>query len=578
MSYVPRNYEEIVRDLLTTLTGGTVRESLTVPAGDGPIELGKLADRPVRRVSHLEGYATVGVGENTREIPYKFTAADFELVSTTGDENDKDIIRFRESGRQPAPGSTLTVNYYPVQTDPVPLTDLNVGSVTRTLMETCAYEMALAYQQLDHIYKSAFLESAEGSALDKVVALVGLKRLQAQHPLVKVRFSRQPGTPGRITVPAGTVVTDAAGNRYLTNNVVIMEPNETTREAQASGECPGTPLVEEGDIDRLEVLVAGISEVTNPQPARQLSGPETDEDLRRRARDALYGVVRGTVDALRFGLISIPGVQDVAIIEAPNDVPGEIKIEVAYSDPRPEVQDQVISKIDDLRPAGIRVILGEAARKHVDVRVELTLAGSGLPAAEVTALTQDIEERLFTYLADLSPEGKARQSKLTALVLEGNRVVDVSVILIPEGEAETTELTLGSGEVLDVGRPFAFPEPVYDEQPGALPAATAMVSALLPIHLVAGVAEVDATAMINAALDGYLASRGPEDSLAVDGLATAIRDDALFALVRADALITVETPDAQFHQLTDGIGEYTPAENETLQRGTVDIEVREGEV
>jgi hypothetical protein len=284
------------------------------------------------------------------------------------------------------------------------------------------------------------------------------------------------------------------------------------------------------------------------------------------------------MDALHFGLISIPGVQDVAITEAPNGVPGEIKIEVAYSDPRPEVEEQVISKIDDLRPAGIRVILGEVDRKHVDVRVELTLAGSGLPDAEVTALTRDIETKLCSHLSGLSPEGKARQSKLAALILEDSRVVDVSVILIPQGEAETTDLTLGPGEVLEVGTPFVFPAPAYEDLPGVMPAATATVSALLPIHLVAGVTTADATAAINTAFDGHLASRGPEDSLTVDGLATAIRDDARFALVREDVVVTVETPTGQFQQLADGIGEYTPAENETLQRATVDIEIREGAV
>jgi uncharacterized phage protein gp47/JayE len=575
MSYVPRNYEETVRDLLTYLTGGTVRESLTVPPEGEPIELEKLFDRPVRRVSHLEGYMCVGVGASEREIPYRFTTTDFELVSTSGNEGDKDLIRFREDGRHPAPGSTLTVNYYPVQTNPVPLTDLNVGSVIRTLMETFAYELALSYQHLDHVYKSAFLETAEGSSLDKIVALVGLTRLPAHHPLVKVRFSRRPGTPGQITVPAGSAVTNKAGNRYLTLSSVTLEPNETTREVMASGEGAGTPPVAEGNIDRLEMMIAGISGVTNPQPAYHTSAPETDDDLRRRARDALHGVVRGTEAALRFAILSVPGVQGVNIIPEPNGVAGEIEIEVAYSDGGTEAQDEVVRQIDEFRPAGIRVILGQAAHTRVNVRVELTLAGAGMTEAEVSTLTGNVEGRLFDYLSAIPPGGKARQAKLTALVLEDDQIVDTTVTLSPETGEETTELTLAEGEFLEVLKPFNFPPPEYEEQAGTTPATTATVSAILPIYLEEGVTLAEATSAINPALDGHLASRGPEAPLNVDSLAAAVRDESRFALAREDVVVTVETADGQFLQLTDGVGEYTPDENETLVKDAIDIEALE---
>ena len=242
-TFTPRSYEEIVRDLLTTLTGGTVGESVTVPPGEGPIGLVKLRDRPVRRVSHLQGRTVVGRGANAKEIPYRFTSADFELVASTPGSDELDAIRFRDDGRRPVLGSTLTVNYYPVRADPVPLTDLNVGSVTRTLLETVGRELALVHQQLQHVYDSAFLETAEGSSLDKVVALVGVVRLPVGHPVARIRSPAAQGTPGQITVPAGTAVTDAAGNRYLTVETVTLEPGESSRDVLARAESPATTPV-----------------------------------------------------------------------------------------------------------------------------------------------------------------------------------------------------------------------------------------------------------------------------------------------------------------------------------------------
>ena len=576
MSYVPRNYDEIVRDMLTTLTGGTVRETVTAPSGDVPIILERLQNRPVRRVSHLEGTIVVGVGTNARDVSYRFSAADFELVSTTGD-NNKDSIRFREGGRRPKPGSPLTVNYYPVQTLPTPLTDLNVGSVIRTMLETVAREMAMAYLQLQHVYDSAFLDTAEGSSLDKVVALVGVRRLPAGYPVARLRFTRRAdaGAGAQVTIPANTAVIDATGARYLTLDALTLEPGESTREIDARGETPGTKLVETGELTRMEVLIAGVSGVTNPQPARALSTPETDDALRRRAAASLHGVVRGTQDALKFGLLSIDGVKNVNVIEAPNGVAGEIRLEVAHASDDPHIDAIIDRTIRDIRPAGIRVLWNKAQSKHVAVRVALTLAGSGagVTGGVLNAINSVVETSLRQYLTDLPPGGKARRAQMLKLVLDDERISDAEVRLTPEGEGEVDELQLPEDTILEISA-LTFTPPTYEVAETAA-AAVSTVSAALPIHLAAGVTLVNAISAITPALDSYLAGRNPSAPLDVDGLAAAIRDDSRFGLAREDVVVTVEGG-GRFLQLTDGVGSYTPASNERLQKGEISIEPREG--
>lgn len=575
MSFTPRLYEEVVRDLLTTLTGGTVRESIIAPTGSSPIVLPKLRNRPVRRVSHLEGTTEVGVGAKAHQISYRFTAADFELIATDGTEANKDAIRFRDGGRRPVPGTRLTVNYYPVQTNPVPLTDLNVGSVVRTMCESFALEAAFVYQQLDLVYKSAFLDTAQDGALDQVVSLIGVIRLPAGFPVARLQFNRHAGTPGMITVPAGTAVTDDAGNRYLTTEPITFDPGETTRQVLAQGESAGTKLVAERKLNRLEILIAGISEVTNLQAARSLNTAETDEELRRRAKGALHGVVRGTVDALRFGLTSIAEVSNVAITESPNGVPGEIKIEVAYSADTPQARALVARRIEELRPAGVRVVTGDAGRKRIRVRVELTLAGAGVPGDQLAALETDLEKRLADYLTSVSPGGGVRRAKLSSLALQDNRISDAKVVLVPDVGDETEDLSLDPGQVLDVVRPFSFPSPRTETTPPA--AAAGKVGARLPIHLAAGVTAANATSAIQLAVQSHVSTRKPDAPLTVDSLLAGIRDDSRYAAVRKEVLVTVES-NGRFLQLTDGTGAYTPAVGETLQKGDVQIEVREGAV
>lgn len=569
MSFEPRAYEDIVRDVLTTLTGGTVRESLLVPPGEAPLELPKLRDRPVRRVSHLDGRIPNASGTGT--IAYRFTPADYELVATGAGATGPDSIRFRDGAARPAPGTSLTVNYYPQQTGPVPLTDLNVGSVTRTLVETFARELATTYQQLKLVYESAFLETATGASLDKVVALVGARRLPVGHPIVTVRLSRKPNTPGRVTVPAATALTDAKGNRYLTIAELTLEPGESSLDVVARGEQPGTALVAQGELDRLEVLVAGIQDVTNIEPAHALTTAEADEALRLRARGALQGTVRGTNAALRFALLSIEGVTEATIVEEPNGVPGEVRVDVAYADPSPALRQTVRDTIRDFRAAGIRVEDGEAARRPLDVRVALTLAANGLGGAQLGALTAAIEERVAESLASTPPGGTVRRARLSTLALQDPAVLDARITLAPEGMEAGEELTLAAGEVLDVRRPFAF-ETVAELGAGAT---SATVSALLAVQLVGATTLAEAQAVIETALDAHLATRAPDRPLDFDGVAAAIRDDGRFVLLRDAATLTVESG-GRFLQLTDGAGVYTPAPGETLRRDRVDLDLRPG--
>ena len=577
MTFQARTYDAIVRDMLTTLTGGTVRETIVVPP-DTPL-MPKLRNHPVRRISNVDGEIEVTITvpdpanpakkktEQERR-PVSFGAADFELVATTGNDADKDAIRFREKGRKPVPGSTLVVNYYPVQTDPVPLTDVNIGSVIRTLLETIGVEMALTYQQLEHVYKSAFLETAESDALDRVVALVGVQRTPGGRPVAKLRFTRRPGTQGEVFIATGTPVTDDKGNRYVTIASATMDPGESTREVTAFGDSAGTAEVEKDTLRFLEIAIAGISEVTNPDPARRLTAPESDEQLRVRARGAMRSTMRGTVDAIRFGLLAIDGVKDVVVTERPNGVAGEVKVDVAYSVESDEVKSLVAARIEDLRPAGIRVLTGEAEKLAADVTATLTLAGATLPTADVDAIQAAVKGKLGDALKAIAPGGAVRRAQLTALVLADARIVDADIAVTANGQEVTA---LPGGTVLDVQ---AIEVTSSFENAADAPAVTSSVSVTLPLHLVGATTQAAAQAAIESKLDAHLATRTSAAPLTFDGLATAIRTDAQFALVRPEGLVTIESQ-GKFRQVGDVAGQqYVPQTNEKLVRGAVVLEVR----
>ena len=573
MSYVPRSYEEVVRDMLTVLTQGTVSERLPAPPADDLLVPAKLTNRPIRRISHIEGF--IPGAEPDSLIPYRFTPADYELISSAGNTNELDSIRFREGGRRPAIDTEVVVNYYPVDTNPVPITDLNVGSVARTLIETFARELAVGYLHLEHIYKSAFLDTAEGSSLDNVVALVGVSRILPGRPAARLQFARQPGTTGQITIPANTAVTDADGNRYLLQRALTLEPGETMREVEVRGETPGTPLVDANTLTRLETLIAGIGSVNNRDAAYQFTAPETDDALRRRARVALQGTVRGTLTALEEGIRAVEGVKDVSVIEAPNGVPGEIKIDVAFSGEESAVMPIVQRRVRELRPAGIRVLsIGETSKREVLVQVSLVLTGSGVEGAALASLQVDAQERLEAYFSAL-PAGKAqpktvvRRAKISAALLEDDRIADAKVVLVPALGEPVEEVTLEEGEVLEVTG-YEFVEVLAEDAPEAS-AGTATVHAEIPVMPEVGTTFQEARAAIELAFAGFLGTRAPDAALDVDSLRTALRDDSRYAIDTSNASLTIENAAGAFQQLYLNEGVYTPAAAERFVAGVLNI-------
>ena len=568
MSFEPRPYADIVRDVLTTLTGGTIRERVVVPAGEGPIELTRLANRPLRRVSHMQGRVRVSDDPETGEIDYRFTPADYELVPSDG-ASEPDVVRFRPEGRRPVPGSELIVNYYPFDIPPEPVTDLNVGSVARTLLESVSAELAYQEQLLDQIYRSAFLDTAGGKDLDKVVALVGVRRFPAGVATARVRFTRAPGSLGRITLPAGVVVTDQEGlNRYATTVPLTLEPGEPSRQVLAAAADAKADRVSAGALDRLEVLVSGIGSVSNEE-AVPAAAAETDDALRRRARAALRVNARGTRDALRYGLLSVDGVKDVSVVEYPNGVAGEVRVDVVYERDDPDTAAAVDERIELLRPAGIRVLQGALERMRVSVAAQLELGDGVADAAERDEIAQGVEERVAAAIEAVGPGGRIRNAPLVAAALADPRIADAVVTVSLEDGVPQDHLQIEEGKVVEVIRPFAIglPEPAA----GGI----AEVDLTLPVTLEPAVTAAEVEGAIRLAVEDHLARRSATAPLDVDGIAAAIRDDTRFTLLREEAVAVVESG-GRFVQLTDGLGAFTPGPEEGLRLRRLDLDVREG--
>lgn len=564
MSFVDRTYPDVVRDVLTNLTQGVTGEIHHVaydPAAR-PVQVPDvvLSRRPVRRVSLVEG-KVAGPTSDAEPVPYVFTLNDYELVANSADPTDLSTIRFLPFGRRPAPNTELRVNYYPRAADPTVLTDLNVGSVVRTLVEAMSKELAVLYAQLNLAYDSAFVETATGPSLDRVVALLGLRRFRAGRPIGVVQFSRRAGSLGNITIPAGTPVTDAEDTvRYETIDSYDMLAGESSAQVRVRGASDRTPPVEAGVLRVIQRAIAGLDAVVNERPTTRATEDELDDELRGRARSALLASSKGTLGALRFGLLQLPEVRDVTIEEYPNGTPGEIRLSVSLHEPRPDgrLPDAVLARIEELRPAGIRVLRESAAIVALQAQLGLVLAGSQLAPAELEDVHRTARRTLAERVARAGVGQTLRNRPLVAAILQDPRIVDAVLTLGPKAPGAApvagADFAPESGAAVSLAaEDISFAADTFDRPAGGdAPTVPVEVRAVVAAQLLPGVPLQAAQAQITARLTQFFGSLTPGQQVDAPALLALLRDDARYGLDPLRLRVTLTSPDQFAQVVQDG--------------------------
>lgn len=198
--------------------------------------------------------------------------------------------------------------------------DLEVGSVVRTLYESFAYEMALLYEQMDQVYRSAFIDTASGLQLEMVAAILGIRRGLPDFAEGVVTFERDPGKED-LEIPIGTLVTTEDGDQprkaYKTIEAKRLPADATTVNVKVQAlERGDDQTVAAESIVVMPLPVAGVKAVYNPKPTQFVGKRlETDDELRQRAKSMLLASGKASLTSIETALLSLPGVREVKVVE-----------------------------------------------------------------------------------------------------------------------------------------------------------------------------------------------------------------------------------------------------------------------
>ena len=319
----------------------------------------------------------------------------------------------------------------------VVLDDGSEGSVLRTLVEAFSRELAVCYEQLEAVYQAGYLDTASGTALERVVELLGVERHQAGWLEGDVVFSRTTPATYTIDIPAGTLVAGKGVQGFETLAPAKLESGERSVRVPVRSLVPEGEGVDPGRLTLLKRPIAGIESATNPGLLLPRREPESDGDLRSRARHAIHGGRTATVSALERAVLAL-GIVEVSVSEDPAR-PGLVNVVLGDVDLTPAEIAQAAAAIEEIRPAGVRV--NSFAAKPVSIRVRaIVVLDQELDTAAELALRSELEAAIQGYFGALVTNETVRWTKIRNLLTANPLVAEVSTPRVGEPGVPTWPL------------------------------------------------------------------------------------------------------------------------------------------
>lgn len=349
-----RPYQEIVDDILTAIVGGVVNEPIFFDLKEDLYPLQK----PATDVRGITGTATVTLEDGSLQPKNRAFQKSVDFIFREGDNG----ILWLPEGKRPDDETVFYVDYF-LRDSNSPLSDINVGSVTRTIGEAIGREIATVYQQINQAYLSGFVDTAEGTSLDFVVAILGVKRKTKESAIGLVTFFRSPEVPdGNITIPENTLLsTDKGEATFVTAELRTLQRGQVRidvpiRATAASAGEKG--VVAAGAITKLAQPIAGINRVTNFEATVLGTQDETDPQLRARAKAVLRGLGKATIAALTN--VVFENRAKLVEISDPNSQPGKRSAPGTVTllvESEPERFLSLQAAVEQTRAAGVRATL-----------------------------------------------------------------------------------------------------------------------------------------------------------------------------------------------------------------------------
>lgn len=332
--------------------------------------------------------------------------------------------------------------------------------------DVLAWELDLIWQELDNLYQSIGIDSAEGIALDRLVKYKGLRRYTDSYATGQIQIT---GTPNTL-VAKNFLVGKANGVIYRTTNAGTI-PDSGVLLLNITSDVIGTRgNAEIGEINLIISPQSGVTSVTNPRVIGNGTDYETDVQLRFRYLTTVGGL--STVESIRATVAAVEGVSSVIVIENPtmstvNGIPPKAFEVYVFGGNDDDIAQAILdSKAAGIEAYGTTIIevydvnnyphqIGFTRADAITINVQVNVTKNQY--YPIDGDTQ-IKEAITNYIGGVSPSGTQHigltinenviLSKITSLVWNVRGVDDVEVLLFKTGDSPAaTNVIIGEFEI-----------------------------------------------------------------------------------------------------------------------------------
>lgn len=280
----------------------------------------------------------------------------------------------------------------------VGISNINQGSVLRTIIEVLSENEDTANYYLEYVYRCMDIDNCYGDDLDRAVKILGLIRETPKAAVGEITL-RTGDSPAEydIEIPYGYIVSTRPNRDgevtefYVSDANSILKAGESEIKVAITCSEPGLIYIPAGAIDVMSQSLQGINSIINENAINGGRDAESDEEFKERIGNVRETFGKCTNEAIETAVDQLPGVTKARVIDMYNGVATTGIIVVTDTVPAPEsVKANISETVNAVKASGIEPFIIYSNIKDVDI--EIVITGVELTDDDYTAVATAINK------------------------------------------------------------------------------------------------------------------------------------------------------------------------------------------
>lgn len=260
------------------------------------------------------------------------------------------------------------------------ISNVNPGSVLRTIVEVFAETEDIANYYIEYVYKCMDIDNCYGEDLDRSVKILGLVRDTAKPAVGEITlFTGDNPAEYDIEIPYGTIVSTRPNRDgeviefYISDSNRVLHVGESSIDVAITSMEPGLVYIPAGAIDVLSQSLQGINSIVNKNVINGGRNVETDEEFRERIRNVKETFGKCTDEAIRAAVNEVSGVTNASVVDQYNGIGTTGIIVITDTVPAPEsVKANIEEVVTKVKASGIKPFIVYTNIMDADIEVMVT--------------------------------------------------------------------------------------------------------------------------------------------------------------------------------------------------------------